>query len=105
IRAKAVENYSADSLASYDRNIRESFVMKDLKKYKGMHQLLKEEDPELLFDRLPRALNEAAYEMFLIDGETKAAKQKKAIDLIKKAAGGPLQLAKLGYKGWRAMNG
>ncbi|TLS52916.1 FAD-dependent oxidoreductase [Paenibacillus antri] len=105
IRARAVENYSAASLSSYDRNIRESFVAKDLKKYKGMHQLLKDEDPELLFDKLPRAVNEAAYHMFLVDGETKAAKQRKAVEIIKKAAGGPMNLMKLGYKGWRAMNG
>ncbi len=105
VRARAVENYSAASLSSYDRNIRESFVGKDLKKYKGMHQLLKDENPELLFEKLPRAANEAAYQMFLVDGETKAAKQRKAIDIIKKAAGGPAGLMKLGYKGWRAMNG
>jgi len=105
VRAKAVENYSAASLASYDRNIRESFVLKDLKKYKGMHQLLKDTDPELLFDKLPKAVNEAAYHMFLVDGETKAAKQKKAIDIMKSAAGGPLNMIKLGYKGWRSING
>ncbi|MNG36252.1 hypothetical protein D3C84_1232250 [compost metagenome] len=70
-----------------------------------MHQFLKEQDPELLFDRLPRAVNEAAYNMFLVDGITKAEKQKMAMKLIKNAAGGTVNLMKLGYKGWRAMNG
>jgi electron transfer flavoprotein-quinone oxidoreductase len=76
-----------------------------LKKYKGMHELLKEQDPELLFDKLPSALNEAAYQMFLVDGVSKAQKQKMAIRLIKDAAGGTMNLLKLGYKGWRGMNG
>ena len=67
--------------------------------------MLKEKDPELLFDKLPSAVNEAAYKMFLVDGVSKAEKQKKAIKIIKDAAGGTMNLMKLGYKGWRAMNG
>lgn len=105
IEAKQKGDFSAASLKRYDEKIRESFVMKDLKKYKGMHQLLKEENPELLFDKLPRAVNEAAYQMFLVDGVPKAVKQKMAVKLIKDAAGGTMNLLKLGYKGWRAMNG
>lgn len=70
-----------------------------------MHALLKEQDPSLLFDKLPRALNEAAYEMFLVDGVSKAEKQKKAMNKVKNAAGGTMNMLKLGYKGWRAMNG
>jgi electron transfer flavoprotein-quinone oxidoreductase len=58
-----------------------------------------------LFNRLPRAVNEAAYNMFLVDGVSKAEKQKKAVKLIKEAAGGTMNLLKLGYKGWRSMNG
>ena len=105
IEAKARGDFSAPTMHSYDNKIRASFVHKDLQKYKGMHQFLKEQDPELLFDRLPRAVNEAAYNMFLVDGITKAEKQKMAMKLIKNAAGGTVNLMKLGYKGWRAMNG
>jgi electron transfer flavoprotein-quinone oxidoreductase len=105
IEAKNAGDFSAQTLKRYDEKVRNSFMMKDLKKYKGMHQLLKEEDPELLFDKLPRALNEAAYNMFLVDGVTKAEKQKKAVSLIKDAAGGTLNMMKLGFKGWRSMNG
>ncbi|MNR32132.1 oxidoreductase [compost metagenome] len=105
IEAKARGDFSAPTMHLYDNKIRESFVHKDLQKYKGMHQFLKEQDPELLFDRLPRAVNEAAYNMFLVDGITKAEKQKMAMKLIKNAAGGTVNLMKLGYKGWRAMNG
>ncbi len=105
IAAKERGDFSAATMKQYDEKMRQSFVIKDLRKYKGMHQLLKEQDPELMFDKLPRAVNEAAYNMFLVDGVTKAEKQKKAIKLIKDAAGGTMNLVKLGYKGWRAMNG
>ena len=105
IEAKANGDFSAASLRRYDEKIRESFVLKDLKKYRGMHQFLKDEDPEMLFDKLPRAANEAAYNMFLVDGVTKAEKQKKAMRLMKDAAGGTMNLLKLGYKGWRSING
>jgi electron transfer flavoprotein-quinone oxidoreductase len=105
VAAKNNGDFSTASLALYDQKIRSSFIHKDLKKYKGMHQFLKDQDPELLFDKLPRAMNEAAYHMFLVDGISKADKQKKAAQLIKGAAGGTMNLVKLGYKGWRAMNG
>lgn len=105
IEAKARGDFSASSLRLYDEKVKTSFIMKDLKKYKGMHQLLKEEDPELLFSKLPRALNDAAYNMFLVDGVSKADKQKYAVQKVKEAAGGMVNLLKLGYKGWRSMNG
>ena len=105
IEAKEKGDFSAAQLKRYDEKIRETFVMKDLKKYKGMHQLLQEENPELLFEKLPRAVNEAAYQMFLVDGVPKAEKQKLAVKLLKEAAGGTFNMLKLGYKGWRAMNG
>jgi electron transfer flavoprotein-quinone oxidoreductase len=105
VEAKLKNDFSRETLQLYDRKIRSSFIEKDLKKYKGMHELLKEQDPELLFDKLPSALNEAAYQMLLVDGLSKAQKQKMAIKLMKDAAGGTMNLLKLGYKGWRAMNG
>lgn len=105
IEAKNKGDFSAATLNLYDEKVKSSFIMKDLKKYKGMHKFLKEEDPELLFSKLPRAVNEAAYNMFLVDGVPKADKQKLALQKIKEAAGGTLNLMKLGYKGWRSMNG
>ncbi|GIQ67524.1 FAD-dependent oxidoreductase [Xylanibacillus composti] len=105
IEARDAGDMTPTALQRYDEKVRASFIHKDLKKYKGMHAMLKEEDPELLFDKLPRALNEAAYQMFLVDGEPKAEKQKKAVGIVKGAAGGTLNMMKLGWKGWRAMNG
>jgi electron transfer flavoprotein-quinone oxidoreductase len=105
LAAKAAGSFSATQLSRYDALIRSSFVMKDLKKYKGMHGFLQKQDPDLLFNKLPAAVNEAAYNMFLVNGQTKAEKQKLALKLVKNAAGGTLNLVKLGAKGWRAMNG
>lgn len=105
VEAKNKGDYTRATLKLYDEKVKASFIHKDLKKYRGMHQMLRDEDPEMLFDKIPRAVNEAAYNMFLVDGVSKAEKQKKAIKLIKEAAGGPMNLMKLGYKGWRSMNG
>lgn len=105
IEAKQKGDFSAASLKRYDELIHESFIIKDLKKYKGMHQFLKEHDPDMLFNKLPKAANDAMYNMFLVDGISKAEKQKMAIRILKEAAGGTVNMLKLGYKGWRSMNG
>lgn len=98
-------DYSARTLGRYDEAMRQSFIMKDLKKYRGMHKLMNDYDPAFLFDKLPSALNEAAFQMLSIDGISKADKQKIAVRTVKQAAGGALGLVKLGLKGWRATNG
>jgi electron transfer flavoprotein-quinone oxidoreductase len=105
IEAKQKEDFSAVTLQRYNEKVKASFIMKDLKKYRGMHKLLKEEDPERLFTKLPQAVNEAAYNFFLVNGVPKADKQKLALKKVKEASGGTWNLLKLGYKGWRAMNG
>jgi electron transfer flavoprotein-quinone oxidoreductase len=105
IEAKQKEDFSAVALQRYNEKVKASFIMKDLKKYRGMHKLLKEEDPERLFTKLPQAVNEAAYNFFLVNGVPKADKQKLALQKVKEASGGTWNLLKLGYKGWRAMNG
>ncbi|MEB3102281.1 FAD-dependent oxidoreductase [Ferviditalea candida] len=105
IEAKLKGDTSAAALKLYDEKVQGSFIHKDLKKYRGMHAMLKEINPELLFSKLPHAANEAAYQFFLVDGVPKAEKQKTAVRLIKEAAGGSMNLLKLGYKGWRSMNG
>lgn len=105
IEAKQKGDFSAASMKRYDELIRESFVIKDLKKYRGMHQFLKEYDPDLLFNKLPKAANDALYNIFLVDGISKADKQKMAVKILKEAAGGTMNMLKLGYKGWRSMNG
>lgn len=105
IVAKQKGDYSRAALSHYDRQVAASFIRKDLKKYQGLHGLLNEIDPKLLFSQLPKAVNEAAFEMLNVDGRTKAEKQRFAINHIKETAGGTWDLLKLGWKGWRAING
>ncbi len=105
IKAHQQGSFSAGMLKSYDDTIRASIVFKDLKKYRGMHSLMRDVDSELLFNKLPQALNDAVYQMLLVDGVTKKEKQKSAIKLLRSVAGGNMDLLRLGLKGWRAMNG
>lgn len=105
IAAKAAGDFSVATLQEYDKLIRASFIHKDLKKYRGLHGLMRDGDSGLLFDKMPRALNDAAYQMLLVDGVPKSLKQKIAIRQLRDAAGGNMNLLRLGLKGWRAMNG
>jgi electron transfer flavoprotein-quinone oxidoreductase len=105
VAAKEAGEFSRRTLSLYDRKVAQSFIRKDLKKYQGLHGLLKELDPKLLFSQFPQALNDAAYDMLLVDGRSKAEKQQQAMETIKETAGGTWELVKLGWKGWRAING
>lgn len=103
--AHARGDFSAAALDGYNDGIRASIIHKDLKKYRGVHQLLGFGDADKMFDQLPQALNDAVYQMLLVDGVPKKLKQKLAIRQLRKAAGGNFDLLRLGLKGWRAMNG
>lgn len=98
---EAREDYSAQSLARYDQKIRETFVMKDLKKYEKMPEFL-HHHPEL-FQFYPQLANEAAYQMLLVDGVSKADKQKAIWGEVRKKSS-TWGLLKLAYQGWRAIN-
>lgn len=105
IEAHKVGHFGVGALDAYTRKIRESIIHKDLKKYRGVHQLLGFGDSSLLFDKMPQALNDAIYNMLLVDGMPKKEKQKKVMRYFREAAGGNAELVRLGMKGWRAMNG
>jgi len=105
IAAHASGNFTAQGLNGYNKAIRASIIHKDLKKYRGVHGLLGFGDSEMMFDKLPQALNDAIYQMLLVDGMPKKEKQKHVIRQLKAAAGGNVDLLRLGLKSWRAMNG
>jgi electron transfer flavoprotein-quinone oxidoreductase len=98
-------DYSLNTLQTYTEWIRGSIVYKDLKKYRGLHGLLRDENPEMLFGALPRTLNDALFNFLSVDGGTKKDKQHSAISSLRAAAGGNVKLARLMLRGWRAMNG
>jgi electron transfer flavoprotein-quinone oxidoreductase len=105
VEAHAKRDFTEGGLGAYDKAVRASIIHRDLKKYRRLHSLLAEGNSDVLFGALPQALNDAAYEMLSVDGEAKYVKQKKAVRVLREAAGGSMGLLRIGYKGWRAMNG
>jgi len=65
---------TAENLALYRKNLDESFVMKDLKKYKNMPEIL-HKNPHF-FTTYPEMLNRAAHTMLTVDGVDKKSKEK-----------------------------
>lgn len=101
LEARRRGDFSFRTLALYGERLRESFVVKDLRKYRHLPRFL-EHTPEL-FSKYPQLVNSAAYEMLLVDGVPKADKQKKIVGRLGKQLGW-LKLAKTAYDGWRAVN-
>jgi electron transfer flavoprotein-quinone oxidoreductase len=85
LAAQAVEKahkeggFTADKLVEYDRLLRESFVMKQLIKFKKVYKLMR--DP-MIFERYPELVNDMAKRLFLIEYDTPTVME--AIDKAKK---------------------
>lgn len=79
--------FSADALRAYDAALRQTFVIKDLQKYRKTSNFL--EKNRQFLTRYPRLLNEMATEMFTVDSVPKRDKQGKLL----KMAGSKLRLA------------
>ncbi len=77
IRSKELGRFDKETLSYYQELIKESFISKDLKKYKTASKTL-EKNPVFFNDYIP-AVNEAMSEMFTVDGVSKSEKQKKII--------------------------
>ena len=71
---EAGKPYNAANLARYKSALDESFVMKDLKKYKELPDIL-HGNPHF-FGMYPKLLNRAAHTMLTVDGEDKHSKEK-----------------------------
>ena len=101
IRAKERGDFSARVLAEYERALNDTFVLKDLGKLAGLPGFT-ESHPEL-FGAYPELVNEAAYQLALVDGASKGEKQKRIIDLIR-AKTTWWNLARTLWSGWKAVN-
>lgn len=80
IAAKSKGDFTAAGLAGYRQALDASFVMHDLKKYRGVSHLL-ESNPQF-FTTYPGLLNDALTEMFVVDGATKRQKQAKVLKMV-----------------------
>lgn len=67
-------DFSEKTLSLYAEKLKDSFVMKDLKKYKGLPDLLQKN--ERLLKKYPKVLNDAAFELLNVNGVSKKDKEK-----------------------------
>ncbi len=78
--AKERGDFSARTLKHYRDALKQSFVLKDLEQYRRLPHHM-EQNPAL-FDFYPRVLNEAAREIFTVDGTPKREKERAAVRRI-----------------------
>jgi electron transfer flavoprotein-quinone oxidoreductase len=69
------EEMSKAGLLEYERRLGETFVMKDLKKYKGIPALL-HNNKQNFFDLYPTLISQAMQTWFRVDGVDKVSKEK-----------------------------
>ncbi|BAH06443.1 FixC protein [Clostridium kluyveri] len=100
IRAKKLDEFSERTLSYYQKLIKDSFIMKDLKKYENASHVL-EENPHFFNHYIPAA-NKAMSEMFTVDGVSKKDKQKLIIKQMTKGSS-LWGLVKDGFKLFRAV--
>lgn len=81
ILAKEVNDYSENILSGYKTKLMQSFVGKDLKKYKDATHMLTA-NPVYFNEYIPMA-NKAFSEIFTVDGTSKWDKQKKIVRMVK----------------------
>ncbi len=99
IEAKKKGDYSKRSLSLYRQKLDQSFIIKDLKKYRNTYSYL--ESNKVLFTLYPQILNDAAREFVRVDGTPKKTKQ---WNIIKStlAKRNIFDLAKDAFSLWRA---
>ena len=99
---EAIKNndFSRQGLSAYARNLNQSFVMKDMQKYRNFPGFLYK--THQLFNELPQVAQFAAREMLTVDGVGKKQKQKTIGAEIRKKVG-LFKLLRIGWRGWRAV--
>lgn len=100
IKAKAKNDFSAKSLSLYQELLEDSFVIKDLKKYKDAPGFF--DSHPYLFSLYPEIVNYALSEMIMVDGVSKKEKQRKIWKKIRDKRG-IVQIAKDLFHIWRVL--
>jgi len=100
IAASSKGDFSSTELSSYQKNIENTFIIKDLKKYKNSSEYF-DHNPEL-FALYPELVSDAMHTFFKVDGTPKKDVQKKMMkDAFKKR---PMtSMAKDVYNFWRVL--
>ncbi|MBM7693137.1 electron transfer flavoprotein-quinone oxidoreductase [Peribacillus deserti] len=100
VEAKKKGDFSMDTLKGYKDKLYNSFIIKDLKKYKDATHTF-ENNPQFLRDYVPM-LNRAASKFFTVDGTSKKDKQKEIMKTMTSERG-TIKLIKDVYKAWKAV--
>ena len=101
IAAKEKGDFSSASLSAYEAKVKDSFIMKDLKKYRRVPDFF-ESHPEM-FELYPEMINDAAREFLVVDEHSKADKQKRILSMVMQRR--PLRrLASDMVGAWRALS-
>lgn len=98
LKAKENSDYSAASLGEYKTLLNDSFVMKDLKLYKDLPDLL--ETPRI-FNQYPKMVADIMADLFIVDGMPAQPLRKKIMKRCKEV--GYMNLLKDGWKGVRSI--
>ncbi|MEH7522205.1 FAD-dependent oxidoreductase [Bacillus sp. JJ1503] len=100
IEAKKRNDFSESSLNHYREALHESFIMKDLEKYKDATHVF-EHHPQYFKEYVP-LMNRAASKFFTVDGTSKKDKQ---IQIMKSFTGerGTIKVIKDMYRAWKAV--
>lgn len=100
LQARENKDFSAQSLSVYQQKLEESFVMKDLKKYKDAHHFFGA-NPHFL-TLYPQLANFVANELMTVDGVSKGDKQKSIIKTVTSKRSF-LQIGMDMFRVWRTM--
>lgn len=99
VRAKAREDFSAESLSYYKQLLDESFIMKLMKQYQNLPGLLED---HIIFNDVPKMADEFAGMVYKVDGGAPVALPMIALTVLANN-GGLNGLFDLGKKAWEAM--
>ncbi len=100
IEAIGRNDHSKQALASYGERLAESYVIKDLRKYRRFGRFMHHRKE--IFDQLPRLASSAAREMLTVNGISKKQKQKMILKQFRKEMS-LFRLFRLLWQGWRSV--
>ncbi len=100
IEALKTGDVSAKALSAYRRRMWQSYVMKDMYKYRNFGRFLYEHKE--LFTTLPQLMSAAGREMLTVNGVSKKKKQAIIMNEINKKTS-LWRLARLFWQGWRSV--
>ncbi|MHA2403247.1 MAG: hypothetical protein ACXADH_09685, partial [Candidatus Kariarchaeaceae archaeon] len=93
IQASKTNNYSAKNLKTYEKLLKKSYILKDLKKFKKVKKMTK--NPRL-FHTYPEAINNGFKQMMTERGEPKQNLARSMLSTFRKSGAGLFTLLKDG---------